>query len=754
MKKGRIAVFFIVVALLAALAVGTIRPILQNINLGLDLQGGFEVLYQVTPKDEEQTITDETMVATTQALDRRINVLGVSEPSIQIEGQDRIRVQLAGVTDQENAREILSTQGELSFRDVNDELLLDGTDLAENGASQTFDQQNQPAVALELKDADKFAEATQHIVNMAPQNQMVIWLDYEEGDSFEEEYQKHRDPNQESKILSVANVDQVFRQPEVSITGNFEVEEAKELADLLNSGSLPVALEELHLTSVGAQFGQEALEQTVFAGYVAIIAIFLFMIFYYRLPGIISVVTLSFYIYLILLVFQQLNAVLTLPGIAALILGVGMAVDANIISAERIKDEIQSGKSIRSAFRAGNRRSIGTIFDANITTLLAASVLFIFGTSSVKGFATMLIISILVSFITAVYGSRFLLSLWVNSGLFKNKPGWFGVKRSDIDNLHEVEDESKRRLKGPYRKVNFVKHRKFFFIGTGVLLLVGFISLFVFKFNLGIDFASGTRIDLIAQEPLTEESVNNEFSSIGLAAPDELLIDGENSKRATASYVGALSEEESQIVKAHFQETYGTDPSISTVSPIVGKELTKNAIFALIIASIGMVIYVAIRFEIFFGLAAILALLHDAFFIIVVFSIFQIELDINFIAAILTIIGYSINDTIVTFDRIRENMGYEKKIRTREDLERVVNRSLVQTMTRSLNTIITVIIGVLALLIFGNESISTFSIALLIGLIAGTYSSICLASQLWLTWKIKQLEKQPKGQLDPSQTDV
>lgn len=429
-KKGKIVAFFLFVILLVATVSLTIRDITKDIKLGLDLQGGFEVLYEVKPQEPGQKITKEVLNDTVSALYKRIDVLGVSEPNIQIEGENRIRVQLAGVTDQNQARKILSTQANLTFRDIEDKVLLRGSDLKEGGASLTFDQLGKPAVALTLKDGDKFGKVTKEVFDRGPgQNLLVIWLDFEEGkDSFMAEVTKE-DP----KYLSSPQVNKVLNTTDVLIEGDFKKQEAQELADLLNAGALPVQLKEIYSTSVGAQFGENALQSTVYAGIIGITIIFLFMLAFYRLPGFISVVSLVTYIYLIILVFDLMGAVLTLPGIAALVLGVGMAVDANIITAERIKEELRLGKSIRSGFRDGNKHSFSAIFDANITTIIAAGVLFAYGTSSVKGFATMLLISVVLSFFTAVFLSRWLLGLWVNSGMLKKKIGLFGVKESEID---------------------------------------------------------------------------------------------------------------------------------------------------------------------------------------------------------------------------------------------------------------------------------------------------------------------------------
>ncbi|MBM4762405.1 protein translocase subunit SecDF [Bacillus sp. B15-48] len=733
-KRSRIIAFFLIVLLIGSVMGGTTQNILGNIKLGLDLQGGFEVLYEVKPAKDGQVIDRETLISTVEALDRRVNVLGVSEPVIQIEGENRIRVQLAGVTDQAKARDILSTEANLTFRDANDNIKLDGTDLKEGGASQSFDQNNMPSVSLTLKSGEQFGKVTQEIIAMAPDNQLVIWLDFEEGaDAYKEERMKP-----EPKYISAPNVTQVLPQETVQITGNFTIEEANQLANLLNAGALPVQLEEEYSTSVGAKFGEQALDKTIMAGIIGIIAIFIFMLAYYRFPGLIAVTTLSIYIYLILLVFDWMNAVLTLPGIAALILGVGMAVDANIITYERIKEEIKVGRKMKAAFEAGSKNSLSTILDANFTTLIAAVVLFIYGTSSVKGFATMLILSIVMGFITAVFGSRLFLSLWVNSGFLNHKPSWFGVKKSEIHNLAENIDNLD--LKTKFDRVDFIAHRKKFFLASSILLTIGLAVLIIFRLNLGIDFSSGTRIEVLSDETITTQDFKADLSNAGIET-DDIVISGNNNEIGVARYKGVLTQGEINDIKAELHDQYGSEPNVSTVSPTIGKELAKNAFVALILASIGIVLYVTIRFEMRMAVPAIIALLHDAFLIIAVFSLLRLEVDLTFIAAVLTIVGYSINDTIVTFDRIRENLQKKKKLKTAEDIADVVNKSLRQTMVRSMNTVLTVVVAVIALLLFGSESIWNFSLALLIGLISGTYSSLFIAAQIWYVLKTKELKK-------------
>jgi SecD/SecF fusion protein len=732
-KRSRIIAFFLLVVLLGGMMGTTGEKIVKDIKLGLDLQGGFEILYEVKPIKEGEKITKDVLLSTVSALNKRINVLGVSEPRIDVEGNDRIRVQLAGVKDQNKAREILSTEAKLTFRDVHDNVLMDGSDLVEGGAKQTFDDKGKPSVGIKLKDANKFKQVTEKVLSMAPNNVLVIWLDFEEGvDSYAKEVGKEH-----PKFISAAQVNEVFNQTDVSIVGNFTVEEAKQLADLLNAGALPVELKEIYSTSVGAQFGEQALQKTILAGIIGIALVFLFMLVFYRLPGIVAVVTLSVYIYLILLIFDWMNGVLTLPGIAALILGVGMAVDANIITYERIKDELKLGKSLMSAYRIGNRGSFGTILDANITMIIAGVVLFAYGTSSVKGFATMLIISVLASFITAVYGTRILLGLLVKSRLFDKKPHYFGVNPKDILNIAQVTDDTDVPTK--FARLDFVKRSKLFFAISGAMVVIGLVLLFTAKLNLGIDFSSGTRIDLMSETSLTTEEVKQELNKLRLE-PKDIVLSGNKNEMAIVRFLGVLDQNEISQLKSHFKEKYGIEPNVSTVSPTVGKELARNAFISVLIASVGIIIYVTVRFEMYMALAAIVALLHDAFFIIAFFSLTRLEVDLTFIAAVLTIVGYSINDTIVTFDRIRYLMK-KRTVKTVDDLKDVVNKALQQTFGRSVNTVLTVVFTVVALLLFGSEAIRNFSFALLAGLISGTYSSLFIAAQLWLIWKSKQLKK-------------
>ncbi|NLY79575.1 MAG: protein translocase subunit SecF, partial [Lysinibacillus sp.] len=480
-----------------------------------------------------------------------------------------------------------------------------------------------------------------------------------------------------------------------------------------------------------------ALQSTVFASVVGVLLIFVFMLLYYRLPGFISIITLLVFSYLVLLIQNWLGAVLTLPGIAALVLGIGMAVDANILTAERIREEIRVGKSAQEAFRAGSKLSLSAIVDAQLTTLLAAVILFYFGTSSVKGFATTLIISILLSFLTSVWLSRVLLGLLVKSGLFDH-PFFYGVRKSKIHDPSEGIEPLD--LTTNFDRLDFVKNRKKFYTISIAILIIGIVVIGIFKLNLGIDFSSGTRVEILVDEPTTQQEMADYLEGIGFPA-DEIILSGEESNIAVATYKTDFTQQETLDMKSVILKDYGHEPSVSTVSPTVGRELVKNAIYALVFAAIGIIIYVAFRFEWRMGLGAIVSLLHDVFFMIAIFSVFRLEVDITYVAAILTIVGYSINDTIVTFDRIRENVDRRGEIKTKEELAEIVNPSLRQTMGRSVNTLLTIIVVVVALIIFGAPAILNFSIALFIGLVTGMYSSLCIAAQLWYTLKVREMNK-------------
>jgi preprotein translocase subunit SecD len=411
MDVKRIAAFLLII-IVSFVTIGWTSPgILQDLRLGLDLKGGFEILYVAQPIEEGQVVTQDNLRETARSLERRANRSGAEEPEVLPEGKDRIRVRIAGVTDQEEVRKILKKPAELTFRAPDGTVELTGNDFVEGGASVQFHPDTgQPYISIEMKSAEKFRSVTEKLLGQS----LGIYLDEE--------------------ILSNPGIDEVINSKTAMITGRFKFEEAKQLADIINMGALPLKLTEKYTQSVGATLGQQSLEKTVFAALIGSAIILLYMLYFYRVPGLIAVVTLLTYSWLLLLVFNLMNATLTLPGIAAFVLGIGMAVDANIITYERIKEEIRSGKSMLSSLKAGSRNSLRTIMDANITTILAGAVLYYIGTGAIQGFALVLIMSILASILTNVFFSRLLLYLLIRGNVMR-KPAYFGVKEADIREL-------------------------------------------------------------------------------------------------------------------------------------------------------------------------------------------------------------------------------------------------------------------------------------------------------------------------------
>ncbi|MED4585557.1 protein translocase subunit SecD [Brevibacillus choshinensis] len=410
-KWGRFLLFLVVVALLGTLVATTTTQVAGKITLGLDLQGGFEILYEVEPLEAGHQVDIELLKSTAHMIERRINIGGVVEPVIDTELPNRIRVKIASQSaDQDKLRELIGKPAVLTFRDEAGKIILRGSDLAPNGASVGYDELKRPLVTVKFSDSKKLEDVTRANLH----KRMAIFLD--------------------ENLQTNPTIQSVITGGSAQITGDYTQESAQELADLLNSGAMPAKLIEKQVTSVGASLGALALQKTIYAGYIGAALIFLFMVFVYRMPGMIANITLAGFTYFCLVVLDWMDATLTLPGIAGFILSIGIAVDANIITYERIQEEIRSGKTILSAFRSGERRSLITILDAHITTLIATGVLFFFGTSSIQGFAVVLAMTIVVSIITNVFGSRFLLWLVIRSNMFK-KPFWFGVKESEIGEL-------------------------------------------------------------------------------------------------------------------------------------------------------------------------------------------------------------------------------------------------------------------------------------------------------------------------------
>ncbi len=712
-----------ILLLLAVFAVAVIIlfPVLKEMKLGMDLQGGFEVLYNIEPLDEDEEVDDDMVNATYNTLTKRIDVLGVLEPNISIEGK-QIRVGLAGIDNADEAREVLSQTASLTFRDTNDNLLMTSDVLQSGGARVSEDESGKPVVALSVKDRDAFYKATKQVSEMED-NRIVIWLDFNKAtDSFKTEEANCGSLN-DSRCLSVATVSQGFSS-DVIIEGNFEEEEVQNLVDLINSGSMPAKLVEVSSESVEASFGANSLDKTVTAGIVGVSLICLLLIGLYRVAGLIASFGVVIYAALTFFIFWLIGGTLTLPGIAAAIIGIGMAVDANVISFSRIKEELYEGKSLTLATKLGNKNSLSSIMDGNLTTLIVAIILFIFGQSSVKGFATMLIITIFSTLLIMVGFTRWITRKIVETGVFEDKVKLFiGVNPKDIPNVNKKE----KRTKYFYKNVDFVSRRKIFLSIAVIIAICGFISLGVRGLNLGVDFKGGTAITVQTDESLKEKAVTKDIKDMGFDVYD---FEVGNAGAYTIKISDTLNKSEENDIKTYFSDNYEATADIGVISDVVKNNLIKNAIVSLILASLAIVIYISLRFKFSYAVSSILALLLNVIVTMALFCIFELEVSSIFIAAILSIIGYSVNDIIITFDRIRENINKNRK--KNPDYKEIVNESLREVFNRSIITNVTTLIPIVALIFLGAHDIINFNLALLFGIVTGTLSSIFVASQIWL----------------------
>ena len=731
-KVIRTAIYLVIfVAMLCLLCI----PLFRDLKFGLDLQGGFEILYKVESIDGSRMTHDKVM-ATYKTLSKRIDSLGVMEPEIIIEGNDQIRVKLAGVTNPEEARKQLSTVATLSFRDTDDNLLMTSDVLESGGAKVSQDQSGKPAVALSVKDKEEFYKVTNKVKDY-DQNMIVIWLDYnEEEDSFASE--SSMCGTEESNCLSAATVSQGFAS-DVIIQGDFSEEEAENLVDLINSGSLPSKLTEISSNTVGASFGDNTLQTTFIAGVIGISLVILFLLLTYHFAGFVSAIMMLIYTFLVFVVFWVVGGVLTLPGIAALILGIGTAVDSNIVTFARIKDELYRGKSLPNAYKEGTKESLSAIIDANVIGLLVAVIMFIFGESSIKGFATMQIITIFVIMFTMVWLTRVLLKLFVKTGYFNDKTKLFiNVKKEDIPDVSKNEEVKVV----PLKNFNFFKYTKQF-VGLSIFIMVaGIVMYFAQGFNLSVDYQSGTDISIVTEEKVTSKELNKDLKELGL---EKRSIEvGDEETKILVNDV--LEGNEVDEVTHYFEDKYEAKTNIGVVSNIVQQELVKNAILSVIISLAGIILYISIRFKFSYAVGGVVSLLHDVLFIFALFTILHLEISTMFIAAILAIIGYSINDTIVTFDRIREELGNisEKKM-TKKTVWDVTNRAVCETFVRTVHTFIATLIPIVVLIFLGSKEILTFNLAMLFGFIAGAYSSIYIAAVIFAAIESRSVGK-PKKQ--------
>lgn len=732
--KGKVIRTAILLVLFVGVLCFLCVPLFKNLKFGLDLQGGFEILYKVESIDGSK-MTHDKIMATYKTLSKRIDSLGVTEPEITIEGNDKIRVKLAGVTNPEEARKQLSTVATLSFRDADDNLLMSSDVLVSGGAKVSQDSSGNPAVSLSVKDKDEFYKVTNKVKDY-DQNLIVIWLDYnEEEDSYASEGSLCGTDG--SNCLSAATVSQGFAS-DVIIQGNFTEDQVENLVDLINSGSLPSKLTEISSQTVGASFGDNTLQTTFMAGLIGIFLIILFLIIVYRFAGFISAISMLIYTFLVFLVFWVVGGVLTLPGIAALILGIGTAVDSSIITFARIKDELYRGKSLPMAFKEGTKESFSAILDANVIVLLVSIIMFIFGESSIKGFATMQIITVAIIMVIMVGLNRLLLKLFIKTNYFNDKTKLFiNVKPENIPDVSKNEEVKVV----PLKNFNFFKYTKQF-VGLSIIILVlGVVMFLVQGLNLSVEYQSGSDIAIVTEEKLTEKALNKDLKELGLEKRDIEITKDETNILVN----DVLEGDEVDKVTNYFEEKYDAQTNIGVVSNIVQQELVKNAILSVLLSLLGIIIYISIRFKFSYAVGGVVSLLHDVLFIFALFVVFRLQISTMFIAAILAIIGYSINDTIVTFDRIREELASvpEKKL-TKEVVWQVTNRAICETFVRTVHTFLSTLIPIVILIFLGSKEILTFNLAMLFGFIAGAYSSIYIAAVIFATIESKNIGKPKK----------
>ena len=703
-KKARI-VLVGMIALLAVLVYTTVFGIgktgtgsVKNIILGLDLSGGVSITYEAKG---DQSPTDEQMKDTVYKLQQRVQGYS-TEAQVYQEGSDRINIEIPGVSDANAILTELGKPGSLEFR------LTDGTVVLTGNQVQTATaktQQNEMGnreyvVQLELnkEGTEAFATATSENVGN------VIEIVYDDN------------------VISSPRVNEAITGGTAYISGMSSAEEAQNLASSIRIGSLSLELEEIRSNVVGAQLGEDAIKTSLIAGGIGIVIVMLFMIWAYALPGVVAAISLLIYVGLDLVLLNAFDMTLTLPGIAGIILSIGMAVDANVIIYARIREEISAGKSVKASIKTGFQKALSAILDGNITTLIAAFVLNLMGTGSVKGFAQTLALGIVLSMITALLISRLLVNAFYELG-FKDEK-YYGKAKE-------------------LKTINFVGKKNICFIISLVLILVGPVSMAINSaagngaLNLSMDFKGGTSTSVTFDEDMSIEQLDSDVKPIIRDITGDAEIQTQKVAGSNQVYIKTrvLSVDEREQVSAALQDAYGLeekDISFETISSTVSIEMRRDAVVAVIIAALCMLVYIWFRFkDIRFAGSAVLALLHDVLVVFACYALVRISVGNTFIACMLTIVGYSINATIVIFDRIRENLALMKKA----SLSEIVNASITQTLTRSIYTTFTTFVMILVLYILGVATIKEFALPLIVGVLAGGYSSVCITGSLWYVMK-------------------
>ncbi|MBC5658871.1 protein translocase subunit SecD [Anaerosacchariphilus sp. NSJ-68] len=686
---------------LAAVGVGENKTgAAKNIPLGLDLAGGVSITYQAkggTPSAEE-------MNDTIYKLQKRVEGYS-TEAQVYPQGDDRINIEIPGVTDANAILEELGKPGSLSFQDMSGNELLSGTDIKTAEAKTYKDNlnNNDYEVALTLTDegTEKFAEAT--AANIGSRIAIVY----------------------DGETISAPTVQTAITNGNAAITNMESYEAAEQLASTIRIGSLKVELEEIQSKVVGAQLGADAIRTSLLAGIIGFALVVIFMIVMYRLPGVAAGIALTSYVGITLGLLNAFEITLTLPGIAGIILGIGMAVDANVIIFARIREEIGAGKSVKGSIKTGFQKALSAILDGNITTLIAAIILSLKGSGSVKGFAHTLALSIVVSMFTALVITRLVMNAFYALGLQDAK-------------LYGIQKERKT--------INFLSKKNICFVISAVLILGGLAVMGVNgskgkgALNYSLEFQGGTSITIPMNEALSiqeiDETVKPVVSDvIGSNEIQAQKVDGSNDVIVKTR---ALDLETREALCQELVEKFGVDENqiaIENIGAAISSEMRSDAITAVLLAALFMLLYIWFRFkDIRFATSAVAALLHDVLVVLAFYAVARLSVGSNFIACMLTIVGYSINATIVIFDRIRENLATAGR---KTDLQELVNRSITQTLSRSVNTSVTTFITVAVLYVLGVASIREFALPLMVGIVCGAYSSVCITGALWYVMKTK-----------------
>lgn len=681
---------------------------MDDIKLGLDLAGGVSITYQAVEEDP----TSEEMSDTIYKLQQRVQNYS-TEAAVYQEGSNRINIDIPGVSDANAILEELGKPGSLIFTDETGKTLLTGDQVASAKAG-IIEQNGQKSYVVSLTFTEEgtkaFADATSENVG----KRIAIIYD--------------------NKIYSNPVVREAITGGQCQIDGMTDYTEAENLASTIRIGSLSLELQELRSNVVGAQLGQQAISTSLKAGAIGFAIVAVFMIVVYLIPGVAAVIALALYVGLVLIMLTAFDVTLTLPGVAGIILSVGMAVDANVIIFTRIKEEIGLGHSVKAAIKAGFSKALSAILDGNITTLIAAAVLFYRGSGTVKGFASTLAIGIVLSMFTALFVTKG--ALYALYAIGFEDPKFYGNKKDG-------------------KALNFLGKKNFCFILSIVVIVAGWAGMALNKsqsgyiLNYGMDFTGGTSTNVTFNEDMSLDDISAKVVPVVSKITGD--ADVQTQKVAGTNEViiktKTLDVEQRQQLEEAMAENFGVDAdkiTAESISGAVSTEMKKDAVWAVTIATILMLLYIWFRFkDIRFAASAILALVHDVLVVVTFYSLAKWSVGSTFIACMLTIVGYSINATIVIFDRIRENLAL-KKPGSKQSLQDIVNLSITQTFTRSINTSLTTFIMVFVLFLLGVSSIREFALPLMVGIVCGTYSSVCITGSLWYVLTTRKQKKAEK----------